>query len=54
MDLQALFEATRRASRELAAFAPAATDALLRDLADATVAETPLKTMRISAPESRS
>ena len=41
MDLQALFEATRHASRELAALAPAATDALLRDLADATVAETP-------------
>ncbi|MDB5268660.1 MAG: gamma-glutamyl-phosphate reductase [Hymenobacter sp.] len=40
MDLTPLFQATRQASRELAAFAPAATDALLRDLADALVAET--------------
>ncbi|MDO7854701.1 glutamate-5-semialdehyde dehydrogenase [Hymenobacter convexus] len=41
MDLTPLFEAARQASRELAAFSPATTDALLRDLADATVAETP-------------
>jgi len=41
VDLRSLFEATRQASRELAAFPPAATDALLRDLADAIVAETP-------------
>ena len=40
MNLRPQFEATRQASRELAAFAPAAIDALLRDLADATVAET--------------
>ncbi|MDO7848436.1 glutamate-5-semialdehyde dehydrogenase [Hymenobacter sp. M29] len=40
MDLRPLFEATRQASRALAAFAPAAIAALLRDLADATVAET--------------
>ena len=40
MDLQPLFEASRQASRALAAFAPAATDALLRDLADATEANT--------------
>nr|WP_262905897.1 glutamate-5-semialdehyde dehydrogenase [Hymenobacter terricola] len=39
--MQTVFEATRQASRELAAVAPAAIDALLRDLADATVAETP-------------
>lgn len=42
LDLRPLFEATRLASRELATFAPAAIDALLRDLADATVAATPL------------
>ena len=41
MDLTSLFDATRQASRALAAFAPAAINALLRDLADATVAETP-------------
>ena len=40
MDLQPLFEASRQASRALAAFAPTATDALLRDLADATEANT--------------
>ena len=40
MDLTPLFEATQQASRALAAFAPAATDALLRDLADTLVAET--------------
>lgn len=40
MDLTPLFEATRQASRALAAFAPAATDALLRDLADALLTET--------------
>ena len=41
MELRPLFEATRLASRALAAFAPAASDALLRDLADATEAQTP-------------
>ncbi|MCC3153248.1 glutamate-5-semialdehyde dehydrogenase [Hymenobacter sp. BT770] len=41
MELRPIFEATRQASRALAAFAPAATDALLRDLADATEAQTP-------------
>ena len=40
MDLTPLFQAAQRASRELAAFGPAATDALLHDLAAATVAET--------------
>ena len=40
MDLSLQFEATRQASRALAAFAPAATDALLRDLADVLGAET--------------
>ena len=40
MDLSPQFEATRQASRALAAFAPAATDALLRDLADVLGAET--------------
>ena len=40
MDLRPQFEATRQASRELAAVPPAAIDALLRDLADATVAAT--------------
>lgn len=40
MDLRPHFEATRQASRALATFAPAATDALLRDLADTLVAET--------------
>nr|WP_213017961.1 glutamate-5-semialdehyde dehydrogenase [Hymenobacter negativus] len=35
-----LFQAAQQASRELAAFGPAATDALLRDLATAIVAET--------------
>ena len=41
MDLSLQFEATRQASRALAAFAPHATDALLRDLAHTLVAETP-------------
>ncbi|GAC1377112.1 MAG: hypothetical protein NVSMB30_23440 [Hymenobacter sp.] len=41
MELRPLFEATRQASRTLAAVAPAAVDALLRDLADALAAETP-------------
>lgn len=40
MDLRPQFEATRQASRELATVPSAAIDALLRDLADATVAET--------------
>lgn len=40
MDLTPLFQAAQQASRELAAFGPDATDALLRELADATVAET--------------
>ena len=40
MDLTLQFTATRQASRALAAFGPAATDALLRDLADTLVAET--------------
>ena len=40
MDLSPQFAATRRASRALATFAPAATDALLRDLADTLGAET--------------
>jgi len=40
VDLRPHFEATRQASRALATFAPAATDALLRDLADTLVAET--------------
>jgi glutamate-5-semialdehyde dehydrogenase len=40
VDLTHLFQAAQQASRELAVFGPAATDALLRDLADATVAET--------------
>jgi glutamate-5-semialdehyde dehydrogenase len=40
VDLTPLFQAAQQASRELAAFGPAATDALLRDLAEATVAET--------------
>ena len=39
-DYSAIFAATQRASRALAAVAPATTDALLRDLADATVAHT--------------
>ncbi|MGI4864490.1 MAG: glutamate-5-semialdehyde dehydrogenase [Janthinobacterium lividum] len=39
-DYTAAFVATQRASRALAAVAPATTDALLRDLADATVAQT--------------
>ena len=39
-DYTALFEATRQASRALAAVAPATIDVLLRDLADATVART--------------
>ncbi|WP_426058724.1 glutamate-5-semialdehyde dehydrogenase [Hymenobacter sp. B1770] len=41
MELSPVFEATRQASRALASFAPAATDALLHDLADATEAQTP-------------
>lgn len=40
MDLSPQFEATRQASRELAACSPAAIAALLRELADATVAAT--------------
>ena len=40
MDLSPQFAATRQASRALAAFSPAATNALLRDLADTLVAET--------------
>jgi glutamate-5-semialdehyde dehydrogenase len=40
VDLTPLFQAAQQASRELAAFGPDATDALLRELADATVAET--------------
>ncbi|GAA4039821.1 glutamate-5-semialdehyde dehydrogenase [Hymenobacter glaciei] len=40
MDLTPQLAATQQASRALAALAPAATDALLRDLADALVAET--------------
>lgn len=40
MDLTLLFQAAQQASRELASFGSAATDALLHDLADATVAET--------------
>jgi glutamate-5-semialdehyde dehydrogenase len=39
-DFSALFSATQQASRALAAVAPATIDALLRDLADATVAHT--------------
>ncbi|MBD2768503.1 glutamate-5-semialdehyde dehydrogenase [Hymenobacter sp. BT664] len=41
MELQPIFEAARRASRPLAAFAPAATDDLLGDLAAALEAQTP-------------
>ncbi|WP_046244900.1 glutamate-5-semialdehyde dehydrogenase [Hymenobacter terrenus] len=41
MELRPTFEATRQASRALAAFAPAATNALLHELADATEAQTP-------------
>ena len=41
MDLRPVFEAARQASRTLAAVAPAALDALLRELAAATVAATP-------------
>ena len=40
MDLTLQFTATRQASRALAAFGPAAINALLRDLADTLVAET--------------
>jgi glutamate-5-semialdehyde dehydrogenase len=40
VDYPALFATAQQASRELAAFGSAATDALLRDLAEATVAET--------------
>ena len=40
MELRPIFEATRQASRALAAFSPDATNALLRDLADATEAHT--------------
>jgi glutamate-5-semialdehyde dehydrogenase len=40
VDLTPLFQAAQQASHELATFGPTATDALLRDLADATVAET--------------
>jgi len=40
VDLTLLFQAAQQASRELASFGSAATDALLHDLADATVAET--------------
>lgn len=41
MDFRPLFDATRQASRTLAAVAPATADALLRALADAAVAATP-------------